>query len=155
MLLHHSIDRCDSLARGSDGIDTMRIKVRLEALQHSVRLTAARYDFLYEMVLVHLGTPGQKSRHDGDADASTDIPHKVEDASRVPHLFGLDASHRQRHQGNEQKTQRHPLQNLRPENIPETRLQVQPGELEHRERPQNDSDDEQFSRVMLRGQMPG
>ena len=48
-----------------------------------------------------------------------------------------------------------PCRHLRPENVPEARIQIQPGELEHSDRAQPDADQQQASWIGLGRQMPG
>ena len=103
----------------------MCVEVRSQALQQPIRLQTSRRDICDQMILMHLRPPRQERGHERDTDAASNIAHEIKDADRVPHLLRRDALHGQRHQRNEEKTQGHSLQHLRPADVPEPRIQIE------------------------------
>ena len=59
------------------------------------------------------------------------------------------------HQRNEQEAQRDSLQHLRPENVPEAGVKIQPRELKHGDRAQYHPDEQQTSRIRFGREMSG
>ena len=83
---------------------------------------------------------------DGDADAAADVAHQVEQARRVAHLLARDRIHRHRRQRHEEQRQPDALDELRPEDVPVARLQVEIDEPEQRHAADDETDRQQLAR---------
>ena len=81
------------------------------------------------MIVMQLGAAGQEGGHDGDAHAAADIAHEVKDAGGVAHLLWLDVGHGEGHERDEEEAQGDTLQDLCPEDVPESGVEIQAGEL--------------------------
>ena len=81
-----------------------------------------------------------------DADAAADVAHQVEQARRVAHLLARDRIHRDRRQRHEEQRHAGALDELRPEDVPVARLQVQLRQPEQRHAADDQSDRQQLPR---------
>ena len=63
-------------------------------------------------------------------DAASDVTHQIKNAGRVSHFLLGDGIVGDGRQWNEQQAHGAPLENLRPENVPVTRIQAQVAEQE-------------------------
>jgi len=108
-----------------------------------------------ERSLVKLVPAREKSGHDGDAEATADVAHEVEDASRVAHLFFRNPRHGERHEWNEEQRQRDALKDLGPEDVPVSGVQVQVGEVEPCHGGEDEAHNEQAARIDFAGEVSG
>jgi len=129
------------------------VEIGLHAAKQPQGLHVTRCDIGDQMILVHLRAAGEEGGHDGDADTTADIAHQVENAGGVPHLLRLDAGHGERHQRNEQKAQGNALENLREEDVPESGVEIEAGELEHGDGPEHRADNQQTTGISFGGEV--
>src|SRR5579872_6813090 len=88
----------------------------------------------------------------GDAYTASEIPHDIEDAGGIAHLLFGNGVMRGGGQGNENKAQRKPLDELRPGYIPVSGVQVEMGEGIHAESGAQQSSGQQLAGFKLRQQ---
>ena len=90
-----------------------------------------------------------------DADTAADVPHQVEQAGRVAHALARDRIHRHGRERHEQQRHADSLYQLRPEDVPVARLQVQVRQPQQRAPADHQADGEELSGIEAPGHQTG
>ena len=131
VLLHESIQGGERFVSRSDGVRSVSAEVELHSAKKLESSCVTGCDMSDEMILMQLRAACEEGGHDRDTNAAADVPHEVENAGGIPHSFGLNASHGECHERDEEEAERDALQDLLPEDVPETGIKIEAGELKH------------------------
>src|SRR5882724_1173089 len=147
LLLDHAKESGSGLSGGGGCVHAAGHKGRFHLGHHVLCQRIVRSYVCPKGIGVNLSMARRNCSHAGNADTGADVAHEIEQAGGIAHLlFGNQAvgDGGKRHK---QQSHGHALQKLRPEDVPVTGVQVEPGELVDAERRNDQAGGQQFARL--------